>query len=112
MSRSLNEPVFKDPDSIEPYGIDWSAWLAELGAGVTISTSTYVVSSGPDGEDGSTAFPFALELSGASIVTGSKKTQVTLHGGTMFGDYQVTNHIEASDGSEDDRTFEVRIVER
>lgn len=94
--------VLKDPNSVEPRGIDWTDYLAELGSGVTVSTSTYAVS-GPDD---------TLTLSSASIVTGNLKTQVKLSGGTVGRKYTVTNHIVASDGTEDDRSFFVQVAQR
>ncbi len=59
MPRRPGDLVVKDPSSIEPQGFDWTAYLAELGAGVTISVSTWAV------------VPVGLTLSNPSIVTGS-----------------------------------------
>lgn len=101
MSRRPGDLILKDPDSIEPQGFDWTAWLAELGA--TISSSTWSVTP---------ATSPALTLSSASIVTGNLRTQVKLSGGSLGVRYTVTNHIVADDGSEDDRSFDVQVKNR
>jgi hypothetical protein len=103
MSRRPRELITKDPSSIEPQGFDWTLYLAELGASVTISTSAWEVS--PDDDDG-------LTLSGASIVGSSLKTVVTLTGGVLGTTYNVTNRIVTSSGVTDDRSFRVRIANR
>jgi len=91
----------KDPDSKEPRGLDWTAYLLELGAAVTISSQTWVVT--PTG---------SLTLSSASIVTGGLQTQVRMTGGIPRARYTLTNHIVASDGTEDDRSFDVLVRDR
>ncbi len=101
MSLTPGALIVKDPQSIEPMGMDWTAWLAELGDAVTISTSTWAVS--PTG---------SLTLSSPSIVTGSLKTQVKLSAGTLGLHYTVTNHIVTSDGSADDRSFFVLVQDK
>lgn len=100
MSRKAGYLIEKGPASIEPQGFDWTNYLAELGAGVTISTSTYAVS------------PSSMTLSGASIVTGNLKTVVTLNGGSLGGYYTVTNQIATSNGVVDERSFYVQVVNR
>lgn len=100
MSRAPGCLYQKDPDSIEPYGFDWTAWLAEIGASETITTSTWASS------------PAGLTLASGSIVTGSKQTQITASGGTVGGRYTVTNSIVTSGGFEDDRSFVIACVER
>src|SRR5262245_22958204 len=102
MSRAPGDRIDKAPTSFEPQGLDWTAHLAELGAGVTITTSTWAVS-GPDS---------ALSLSDASILAGSVRTQVWLTGGTLGAIYLVTNTIttNSSPAAIDPRSFYVRIV--
>jgi hypothetical protein len=80
--------------------MDWTAYLAELGAGVTISVSTWAVS--PDG----------LTLGTPSIVAGSLKTQILISGGRLDRRYTVSNHITTSTGVEDDRSFDVVVQQR
>lgn len=91
-----------DPQAIEPRGFNWTAWLAELSAGETITASTWAVT-------GSDA---ALTLSSPSIVTGSLKTQVQVAQGTLGVRYVVTNHITTVTGAQDDRSFDVDVVQR
>jgi hypothetical protein len=94
----MNTYFEKDPQSIEPRGFDWTSYLAEIGSGETIQTSTWSRS------------PSTLTLSGASIVTGGKKTQVMLSGGVLSVKYTVTNHIVTTpSGVEDDRSITVYI---
>lgn len=87
----------KDPDSNEPRGLDWTRYLAAIGANETITTSTWVASAG------------TLTLNTPSIVTGSKKTQVRYAAGTAGETYIVTNRIVTSSGVIDDRSFNVRV---
>jgi len=84
----------KDPDASLPYKIDWTAWLA----GATISQSSWTV-------------PAPLTGSGQSIESGTK-TVIMLAGGVAGTTYTVTNRISATDGRVDDRSFELRVVER
>lgn len=90
----------KDPDSTEPFGFDWTTYLSEIGASETISTSTW------------SATPSGLTLSGGSIVTGSKKTQIKVAGGVAGTRYTVTNRIITSSSYTDDRSFIVIGAER
>ncbi len=90
----------KDPDSKEPRGLDWTPYLAELGEDVTIETSTWTVS------------PSGLTIISDSVVEGSLKTQLRLGDGTPGQTYVLTNHIVASDGTEDDRSITIRVKER
>ena len=102
MSRSAGDLIVKDPQSVEPFGFDWTAWLAEVDDAETIATSTYVVT-GPDG---------VLTTSSPSIVTGSLKTQVKILGGTAGRRYTLTNHIVTSSGCADDRSCYVLVQNR
>jgi hypothetical protein len=94
-----------DPSAIEPAGVDWTDWLAELGALVTITTSTYAVST-------ITGDAAPMTLSGATIVAGNLKTQVTLTAGSVGSTYTVTNHITTSTGVQDERSFFVLVTQR
>lgn len=102
MTRQPGALIQKDPQSIEPYGFDWTDWLEEISGSETISTSTWAVT----GSDS------VLTLSGASIVTGSTKTQVKLNAGTVGVRYTVTNSIITSSGLRDDRSFFVLVQQR
>ena len=105
MSRSPGDLILKDPASTEPQGFDWTLWLAELGAGVTISTSTWAVST----IVGDAA---PLTVDDETIVAGSLKTQVTLEAGSVGRRYTVTNHVTTSTSVEDERSFRVLVVQR
>jgi len=102
VSRKPGSLKLKDPSSVEPMGVDWTTWLAELSATETITLSTWSVS----GADA------ILTLSSPSIVTGSLKTQVKLNANTVGLTYTVTNHITTSGGSQDDRSFFVLVEQR
>jgi len=81
----------KEPNDITPYEIDWEAWLA----GRTLSTSTFAVT--PDGltiDDDSNTSTLAV---------------VWLSGGSWGDVYEVTNHVIASDGAEEDRSITIKI---
>jgi len=96
------------PNSMLDWGFDWadegandgsdtdSGWLQ----GDTISDSSWDYS-GPDA---------VLNLGTESNDTTT--TGVILSAGTENMVYKVTNHITTSSGLEDDRTIEIRIVQR
>lgn len=89
-----------DPDAVnDPRGFDWTNWLAEIDPAEIISNSSWSVS-GPDA---------AVTLSGSSIVTGQKQTQVRLSGGTAGRKYRLTNHITTSSGVEEDQSSPVLV---
>ena len=100
MSRSPGDLILKDPASTEPQGFDWTAYLLELGAGVTINASTYAVS------------PSGLTLSGAAIGPGGLTTTVNMSSGTLGLKYTVTNQITTTSGVIDERSFDVLIENR
>lgn len=89
--------INKDPNARLDYGIDWSDWLP---AGDSITSSTWTIS-------GSDAALTQSEESHSSSQTG-----VWLAGGTLGGQYTVTNHIVTTAGREDDRTLTIMIVQR
>jgi hypothetical protein len=94
--------IVKDPQATMPKGIDWTAYLAQIDAAETISTSTWAI----------TGADSVLTASSPSIVTGSKKTQVRLSAGTEGLKYTVTNHITTSSGVIDDRSFIVLVEQQ
>lgn len=104
MSRKPGDLITKDPSSSEPQGFDWTEYLAELGTGIAISTSTWAVS-GPDS---------ALTTSSPTVLAGSLKTKVTLGGGTLGATYQVTNQIvtDSTPAVTDERSFSVLVEQR
>lgn len=101
--RKPGELISKDPSSDEPQGFDWTAWLAELGAGVVANSSTWFIT-GPDA---------VLTQHNASIVAG-QKTQVYLAAGTPGKTYTVVNRIttNSSPTVTDERSFKVLVTDR
>jgi len=87
--------ILKDPNASLDYRIDWSDWLGTD----TISTSTWTVS--PAG---------GLTLGSSSVA--AKTATTFLSGGTAGQVVRVTNRITTAIGRIDDRSFNVRLVER
>jgi hypothetical protein len=104
MSRKPGDLIRKDPSSDEPQGFDWTAWLLELGAGVTITTSTWTIS-------GSDA---VLTKHDETIVAGNLKTQLYLVAGTVGVRYTITNRVVTNSLPEvtDRRSFDVLVQNR
>lgn len=92
--------LLKDPQSIEPFGFDWTAYLAEIDAAELVSISTWAV------------IDPAITLSGSSIATGGKKTLVRASGGVVGKIYTLTNHITTSSGVEDERSLQLLVQQR
>ena len=105
MIRRPGDLILHDPSAVEPEGFDWTVYLAELGVGVTISTSTWVVST-------IVGDASPMTLSSPAIVPGNLKTQVTLNAGTVGSKYTLTNHITTSTAVQDERSFQVLVVQR
>jgi hypothetical protein len=88
--------IVKDPAATLDYQVDWTDWL---GAD-TISASTWTLSA-----------PAGGLTTGAPSFTG-KIARVWLSGGTVGQVVRVTNQITTSIGRIDERSFNVRLVER
>ena len=104
MPRELSQAFVKDPDSTEPVSLDWSDYLEELGSGVQILTSTWLIT-GPDS---------TLISASPTVLSGRLQTQTFLTGGTLGGRYTVTNRIitNSTVADIDDRSFPVLIQQR
>lgn len=102
--RKPGSLIMKDPSSDEPQGFDWTAWLAELGVGVAISTSTWTIS-------GSDA---ALTKHDESIVAAGLKTQAYFAAGTLGKKYTIVNHVvtNSSPAVTDERSFQYLVQNR
>ena len=102
--RRPGDLILKDPSSDEPLGFDWTPWLAELGAGVTIATSTWTIT-GPDS---------ALTKHNESKVGGDLKTQLYVAAGTIGATYTITNRVvtTSSPAVTDERSFRVCVTNR
>lgn len=75
------ETITKDPNAARVIQWNWDA--RNLPTGVEITASSWIIG-GPDS---------ALTKDQESVVTGNRKTQVRLSGGTLGGKYTVTNRI-------------------
>jgi hypothetical protein len=104
MSRRPGDLIVKDPSADEPQGLDWTAWLTELGPSVQIASSTWTIT-GPDA---------ILTKHDESIVTGSLKTQVYLAAGTADAKYTITNRVTTNSAPAvtDERSFYVLVQNR
>jgi hypothetical protein len=104
VSRQPGDLITKDPAADEPQGFDWTAWLLELGAGVTISTSTWTI----------TGADAVLTKHDPSVLVGNLKTQVYLAAGTVGTRYTVTNQVvtNSSPPVTDERSFTVLVQNR
>jgi hypothetical protein len=102
--RKPGDLIMKDPTADEPQGFDWTAWLAELGVGTIVVTSSWTVA-------GSDAL---LTTHDPIIVTGGLKTQVYLAAGTLGVKYEVTNRIQTNSAPPvvDERSFKVLVTNR
>jgi hypothetical protein len=97
---------WKDPASVEPFEIDYTAYLAELGEDVILNGSTWTVSDVPGDPDPPT-------LGAGSIIVGGRVAQVVMSGGyapvgppgTRGNEYWVTNHFTTTSGVVDERSF-------
>jgi hypothetical protein len=85
MSLKPNDRIDKRAGESEPRGFDWTYWLDSFAPTTTetVSTSTWAVR-GPDA---------ALATSSPGIVTGAKKTQVVLSGGSVDAVYELENTV-------------------
>lgn len=89
-----------DVDAVEPFGFDWTDWLADISNTETIASSAW------------SSLPSGLTLASSSIVTGNLKTQIKVSGGSEGTKYTITNSIVTSSGYHDDRSFVLLAVER
>jgi hypothetical protein len=112
MSRKPGDLITKDPNSDEPQGFDWTKYLLELGPGVIINTSTWII----------TGADAVLTKHDEAIVTGppetgsraTSATQLYYAAGTPGVRYTCTNRIvtNSSPPVTDDRSFDVLVQDR
>ena len=102
--RKPGSLIMKDPSSDEPQGFDWTIWLAELGVGVVISTSTWTI----------TGTDAVLTKHDETIVAGALKTQAYFAAGTAGKKYTITNHVVTNSAPPvtDERSFQYLITNR
>lgn len=87
----------KDPDSEEVFGINWTAYLAEIADDETIASSSWTVPSGLTEESDSFTDTHA---------------NVKLSGGVVGATYRVTNRITTSGGTTDDESLIISVAEQ
>ena len=91
----MENPIFKkDPDAVLDYGFDWSLWLA---TGETIQSSSWTAETG---------------ITMDSDTNNDTETAVWVSGGTANEIYILTNRIITSAGRTDERSIQLRVVER
>jgi hypothetical protein len=98
--------VPKDPSDSLVYTVDWDANV--LATDVTIATSTFTITSlRPTGDTG-------LTKDNETILSGSRKTQLRLIGGTIGATYRIDNTIVTSETPTQtiERSFKVKISQR
>ncbi len=86
--------ILKDPDAVLDYGFDFTSWLD---IGETISSVTWVVPSG---------------ITKDSEVTGTVTVKVWLSGGTAGTTYSIAAKIVTTDSRTDERTMDIKVVDR
>jgi len=89
------QTFLKDPDAILDYAIDWSDWLA---TSETISSRTVSVESG--------LIESSTDTESSGVVT------MWLSGGTVGTTYSVACKIVTNAGRTDERTINIKVVER
>ena len=82
-----------DVDAVLDYGFDWSRWLSD---NATIQASTW---SAPEG----------VTLSHETIDDAITQVRVTIADDTIRGRIDITNHVEANDGQEDDQVLTLHV---
>ncbi len=97
------EPFPKDPNAVLDWLFEWGnetrPWLE---TGETILTQTVTIT-GPD---------TVLTLDSSTIVDAAKNVLVFLSGGTAGTIYSVACLITTSESRTDERTLQIRVVER
>ena len=85
--------IYKDPDELLDYPVDWTDWLGDSGSD-TISVSAWQVPAGI--------------TQNSALVSGAKAI-VFLSGGTVGSTYHVVNRITTAGGRISERGFDVII---
>ena len=85
--------IFKDPESLLDYQVDWATWLVTD----TISSVVWAVPTG---------------ITQDSVSTTTTKATIWLSGGTVAIDYTIECKILTAAGRTDERRFVVKVRER
>lgn len=94
----MSAAFIKDPSATLDYVFDFTPWLA---TGETITAATVAAPVG-----------ITVAPTGFPTVVAATSVTVWLAGGTEGVRYAVTVHITTSAGRQDDRTINVRVVQR
>ena len=86
--------VEKTPEASQPYTLDFSAWLAKEGVGITLASASFTVASG---------------ITKVSQTADTTTATVRLSGGALGQDYPILCAITLSDGRTDSRSFTCRV---
>ncbi len=98
--------IEKDPDAIRTYTIDWAnggdndgsiydkGWLQSD----TIATSTWILSS--------------TDITNVAEANDTTTASIKISGGILGKIYKVTNRIVTANGETDDRTIQIKIVQK
>lgn len=108
MSIQPGDLITKDPNSVEPYTFDWTAYLGGLGEDVLIEDFELFVDPVADES------PASLEIDSATLVTGNRKVQLWYSGGTLNTVYKLTCRIitNSTPAATDDRSVKVKISQQ
>lgn len=108
MSRKPGDLILKDPQSVEPYTFDWTAYLLELGEDVLIETHELFID--PVGAES----PAALVIDSDSILAGNRKVQLWFSGGTKGSVYTLTCRMttNSTPPATDDRSVKIKVTNR
>ena len=88
------EPILLDPNADKFYGVDWTALLAKIGGGVTISVSSWPAVAG-------------ITIDSASVV--GAVAQARFSAATVGRDILVENRVDLSNGDKDARNILFRV---
>ena len=87
------QTFFKDPDVADSFTINWEFWLA----GETLATSSWVV---------------AAALAQVTTTFTTKKTTITVSGGSAANTYEVTNTVTSNSGRTESQTLFIEVREK
>ena len=90
--------IDKDPEDKTIRGLDWGAFLTQLGGGLALTTSTW-------------SAPSDLTLTNQGMTGASTISAVLIAGGYIGNDYLVTNHVMLTDNKQEyDRSLLIRVL--
>lgn len=96
--------VLKDPSEKRVYQFDWDTSNIAIGAAIASSTFEITAIHAAAGDT-------PLTKDNESLLTGNRKTQLRLLGGTLGRQYEITNHIITNEvpAQEKERSFKILI---